>query len=143
MKLETLKLDELPAGLQHLCQQAIDARTHSYSPYSRFAVGAALLDAQNKIYVGTNIENCSYGLTICAERIAAGQAIAAGSRVWKTIAVAASGAITPCGACRQFLAEFSKSLEVLLIDPDQCSTVQRTTLDQLLPGAFSAVDLPG
>jgi len=98
-----------------LIQSASEARLKAYAPYSRFAVGAAVQCRSGAIYVGTNIENISYGLTICAERIAIGSAIAAGEREFVAIAVVADTAepIVPCGACRQFLAEFAPDLIIV------------------------------
>ncbi len=101
-----------------LVQSAIDAKEHSYSPYSKFRVGAALLTDDMMIYSGCNVENASYGLAICAERNAVFQAAHAGKR--KIIAVAVSsdekGFITPCGACRQVISEFADGkTEIILI----------------------------
>lgn len=90
-----------------LVKAAQDVRKHSYSPYSKFPVGAALLGESGRIYTGCNVENSSYGLTICAERNAVGQAIAAGERRILALAIAAgTKPCPPCGACRQVLAEF-------------------------------------
>src|SRR5207302_10869064 len=98
-----------------LIQRASEARLKAYAPYSRFAVGAAVQCRSGAIYVGTNIENISYGLTVCAERIAIGSADAAGEREFVAIAVVADTfePIMPCGACRQFLAEFSPDLVIV------------------------------
>jgi len=98
-----------------LIQSASEARLNAYVPYSRFAVGAAVQCRSGAIYVGTNIENISYGLTVCAERIAIGSAVAAGEREFVAIAVVADTVepIVPCGACRQFLAEFAPDLIIV------------------------------
>ena len=98
-----------------LIESATEARLHAYVPYSRFAVGAAVQCRSGAIYVGTNIENISYGLTVCAERIAIGSAITAGEREFVAIAVVADTIepIVPCGACRQFLAEFAPDLIIV------------------------------
>lgn len=98
-----------------LIQSASEARLKAYAPYSRFAVGAAVQCRSGAIYVGTNIENISYGLTVCAERIAIGSAVAAGEREFVAIAVVADTIepIVPCGACRQFLAEFAPHLIIV------------------------------
>src|SRR5438477_10037298 len=99
----------------NLIQRAIKGRLKAYAPYARFAVGAAVQCRSGAIYVGTNIENISYGLTICAERIAIGSAVAAGEREFVAIAVVADPGepIVPCGACRQFLAECGPDLIIV------------------------------
>jgi len=99
----------------NLIQSAIKGRLKAYAPYSRFAVGAAVQCKSGAIFAGSNIENTSYGLTICAERMAIGSAVAAGEREFVAIAVAADTIepIVPCGACRQFLAEFSPDLIIV------------------------------
>jgi cytidine deaminase len=99
----------------NLIQAASDARMQAYAPYSRFAVGAAVQCKSGAIFVGSNIENISYGLTICAERIAIGSAVAAGEREFVAIAVVADTIepMVPCGACRQFLAEFAPDLIIV------------------------------
>jgi cytidine deaminase len=98
-----------------LIQSACEARLNAYAPYSRFAVGAAVQCRSGAIYVGANIENISYGLTVCAERIAIGNAIVAGEREFVAIAVVADTVepIVPCGGCRQFLAEFAPDLIIV------------------------------
>jgi len=103
---------------EDLIKRAREAQMNSYSPYSGFAVGAALLTKNGKIFTGTNIENASYGLTVCAERIAVFTAIAGGERDFETIAVCASGKgfVYPCGACLQVLLEFSPDIEVLAVN---------------------------
>jgi cytidine deaminase len=83
-----------------------------------------------------NVENASFGLTICAERVAASTAVAAGEHEFTAIAVASRGGVTPCGACRQFLAEFSPSLAIILIDSSRPDLIRETTLDVLLPHRF-------
>ena len=99
----------------NLVQSAIKGRLKAYAPYSKFAVGAAVQCKSGAIFAGSNIENISYGLTICAERIAIGSAVAAGEREFVAIAVAADTIepIVPCGACQQFLAEFSPDLIIV------------------------------
>jgi len=101
--------------LFNLIQAASDARMQAYAPYSRFAVGAAVQCKSGAIFVGSNIENISCGLTICAERVAMCSAVAAGEREFAAIAVVADTIqpIVPCGACRQFLAEFAPDLIIV------------------------------
>jgi cytidine deaminase len=98
-----------------LVRAASGARKQAYAPYSGFAVGAAVQCKSGAVFVGSNIENISYGLTICAERIAMASAVAAGEREFVAIAVVAdtSEPIVPCGACRQFLAEFAPELIIV------------------------------
>src|SRR5437868_13272484 len=98
-----------------LIRNALGARLQAYAPYSRFAVGAAVQCKSGAVFIGSNIENISYGLTICAERIAIGSAVAAGQREFVAIAVVADTIepIVPCGACRQFLAEFAPELIIV------------------------------
>ncbi|MGD1979531.1 MAG: cytidine deaminase, partial [Akkermansiaceae bacterium] len=101
---------------QELINAAMSARERSYSPYSKFPVGAALLTKRGKLFCGTNVENASYGLTICAERVAIGTAVAAGEQEFSAIAVVVKGGGSPCGACRQVLYEFAPDLRVLMAD---------------------------
>ena len=121
---------------EKLIEAAIKAKEKAYAPYSNFRVGAALL-ADGKMFTGFNIENASYSLTVCAERVAAINALVDGSKNFEKIAIASDSTdfITPCGACLQFLAEFSKDMEVILIDAKGDSKV--TTLKELLPSPFS------
>ena len=125
-----------PADRDALIRAALDAQQRAYCPYSNFPVGAAIRAASDKIYQGCNVENASYGLTICAERVAAGAAVAAGERNFAAIAVVTRGGASPCGACRQFLAEFGPDMEVLLVDADDGQRVTATTLGALLPDQF-------
>ena len=123
--------------LNALVQAAWMAREHAYAPYSDFAVGAALLAADGRIFTGCNVENLSYGLTICAERVAIGTAVAAGVRRFLAMAVVADTAVpvSPCGACRQVMAEFDVP-KVLL-----ANRIERLefTLDELLPRASEGI----
>jgi cytidine deaminase len=119
-----------------LIRSALDAQRRAYCPYSKFPVGAALRTASGKVYQGANVENASYGLTNCAERVAAGAAVAAGDREFVAIAVVSRGGVTPCGACRQFLAEFAPELPIVMIDSMDTSQVHEATLGELLPGRF-------
>lgn len=122
-----------------LVQLALKARERAYAPYSGFAVGAALLAESGKIYLGCNVENATYGATICAERTAVSSAVAAGERKFHAIAIAGSGegVCTPCGICRQVLCEFSPEMDVLCVCGKEGSRWERYSADQLLPGRFS------
>jgi cytidine deaminase len=119
-----------------LIQAALQVREQAYAKYSRFAVGAALLAADGRVFVGCNVENVSYGLTICAERSAVFAAVAAGQRQFNLLAIASEGGVTPCGACRQVLAEFAPELPILLIDVARPSEIVEVNLRELLPGPF-------
>lgn len=119
-----------------LIAAALRARERAWAPYSYFQVGAALLTAAGQIVTGCNVENASYGLTVCAERTAVGNAVSGGERTFVALAVAASGGVTPCGACRQVLAEFCDDLPILLIDADQPDRVREVRLAMLLPDTF-------
>jgi cytidine deaminase len=134
---------------QKLTKLAIKASEKSYSPYSKFRVGAALLTSSGNIYTAANVENASYGAGICAERSAAVKAVSEGDREFVAIAIfgAYDGASEekinyafPCGICRQFLNEFAvEGMEVLV-----CKTPDdyiKTTLDELLPNSFGPKDL--
>ncbi len=119
-----------------LIAAACDIRPQAHAPYSKFHVGAALLTASGKIITGCNVENASYGLTICAERSAVCTAIAAGEKQWLAMAVATPGGHSPCGACRQVLVEFAPNLPILLVDSDHPEKVHETDMQTLLPGRF-------
>ena len=124
-----------------LINKAKKARKQAYVPYSKFKVGAALLLKNGKIICGANVENASYGLTICAERVAIGTAVAKGFTDFVPMAVVVDlpkpGA--PCGACRQVIAEFAPGLPIILANKENEQVV--TDLSQLLPYQFSKVDL--
>ena len=117
-----------------LVRSALEIRQQAYAPYSKFLVGAAVLSDDGTVFTGANVENASYGLTICAERVAA--AVAAGQRKITAVAVATAGGAAPCGACRQFLAEFGGSMDVLLVDVNRPENVKQMSLADLLPEQF-------
>lgn len=129
-----------------LVEKALEAREQSYSPYSGFAVGAALLTAEGEIFTGANIESSSYTPTICAERVAFFTAVHKGKRNFSAIAVVGGKAeekvkdfCAPCGVCRQVMAEFAGSdFEVVLYDGEKVETY---TLGELLPKSFSKDNL--
>jgi cytidine deaminase len=118
-----------------LIARAKEARAGSYSPYSEFAVGAALLGADGRVWSGANVENASYGLSMCAERTAIFHAVANGAHAFRAVAVAGpDGLVTlPCGACRQVLWEFGPDMRVLYEDS---GVVKDVALAELLPAAF-------
>lgn len=122
---------------RRLLTAARAASRRAYAPFSKFRVGAALLAASGRVYRGCNIENASYGLTVCAERVAFFNAVAAGENRFITIAIVSNGAATPCGACRQVMAEFASKLRILVADPKRRSLVKTFLLDELLPSRFS------
>ena len=99
-------------------------------------MGAGLLTASGRIYRGCNIENASYGLTVCAERVAIFNAVTAGERRFVALAVVSDGAATPCGACRQVMAEFAPNLKILVADAKRRGPAQTFLLDELLPNRF-------
>ncbi len=122
-----------------LLKAASQASRQAHAPYSNFQVGAALLTQQGEIVTGCNVENASYGLTICAERNALFHAVATGRRTFRAVAVVASGQQMPfpCGACRQVLAEFCGPETVVLIAPrGQLAKYDQATLGELLPKTF-------
>jgi cytidine deaminase len=115
---------------------AVEARERAYARYSKFQVGAAILAADGRIFTGCNVENASYGLTICAERAAVFAAVGAGQQRFELLAIATVGGATPCGACRQVLTEFSSDLPILLVDVNQQDSIVEVNLRDLLPGVF-------
>lgn len=124
------------ATVDQLTQAALAARKMAYAPYSHFQVGAAVLGCDWQIYRGCNIENASYGLTICAERNAIFAMVAAGCRQLTALAIALPGGGAPCGACRQVLAEFGQGFPVFLIDSNSSSLVKQWEFEKLFPDAF-------
>ena len=125
-----------------LVRAAKAAREGAYAPYSGFLVGAAVVGASGTIYAGCNVENASYGLTICAERVAIFKAVEAGEREMAALAVVSEPGATPCGACRQVLAEFASDPEgVMIIVVDGRGDERHYTLNQLLPLNFSGKSL--
>ena len=121
---------------QELLNAALSARERAYAPYSKFLVGAAVLAKSGKIYTGCNIENASYGLTVCAERNALFSAVGAGEREFTALCVVGDteAPISPCGACRQVMAEFKVPRIILA---NLLGDVKEYTLEELLPYGFS------
>lgn len=125
------------AQLLELVHVAQNAALSAYNPYSNFAVGCAILAKSGKIYRGCNIENASYSVTICAERVAASQAILERDFDWDTIVVVSPQRVTPCGVCRQFLHEFAPQLRVWCGYLDNLELVGPIHLHELLPAAMT------
>lgn len=123
-----------------LIQKAIEAYQKAYAPYSHYSVGAALLTESGEVVEGVNIENAVYPLTICAERVAIFKAVSEGHRSFKAIAVVTKNGGTPCGSCRQVMAEFGMDTVVYIADSEG-KLYHTVTVDQLLPYSFGEVDL--
>jgi len=124
--------------IDSLGRDALAARENAHAPYSKFLVGAALEDTGGRVHTGCNIENSTFGLTLCAERLAVFKAISEGSREFRRIAIAADAdtLAPPCGACRQILWEFCGNIEIVLLNPRSKSETLR--LKDLFPRAFDA-----
>ncbi len=125
-----------------LIQEAIEARKQAYTPYSKFQVGAAVLTASGHVFRGCNIENASYGLTNCAERTAIFKAISEGEPKVEAIAIVADtdGPVSPCGACRQVIAEFSDNNTKVYLSNLKGDLLE-TSIAELLPGFFKSTDM--
>ena len=122
-----------------LVAAAVQAQKMAYAPYSRFPVGAVLLASDGTVYAGCNVENASYGLTICAERNALAHAVLCGAKQFIAVAVVTENGVTPCGACRQVLAEFGPRMTVIVADTR--GNQQIYSLAELLPEAFGPANL--
>lgn len=122
---------------QKLVDMAVQARQWAYAPYSHYAVGSVVLTDSGKIYEGVNIENAVYPDGICAERVAIFKAVSEGERRFKAIVVATSNGGSPCGSCRQVMAEFALDAEVICTDENGKITLE-STVAGLLPGAFTS-----
>ena len=132
-----------PATARDLLDRARQVRENAYAPYSRFPVGAALLATDGRVFTGCNVENASYGLANCAERVAIGKAVSEGAREFTAIAVIGpenAQPCAPCGACRQVLYEFGPDLPVVFPSVD-ASGYQVQPMGELLPGAFGPARL--
>ncbi len=129
-----------PETREKLIATARNAREWAYAPYSHYAVGAALLTAGGRIYDGVNIENAAFPTGICAERVAIFKAVSEGEREFSAIVVMTDNGGTPCGSCRQVMAEFGLSTQVLIVDTTGNVHID-TTVAELLPEAFRPEDL--
>lgn len=128
--------------IEEMIKEAIKARENAYAPYSKYPVGAALLTKNGRIYHGCNIENAAYSMCNCAERTALFKAYSEGERDFVMMAVAADSnrPVPPCGACRQVISELCpKDMEIILTNLK--GNIDKVTVEELLPGAFSAEDL--
>lgn len=129
------------AQRSELVARASEARQNAYAPYSNYRVGAALLAESGEVYTGVNVENAVYPTGTCAERTAIFKAVSEGERAFTAIAVVTENGGTPCGSCRQMLAEFGLDTLVLIADASE-RVVSETNVRALLPQAFGAADLP-
>lgn len=129
--------------LEKLINVARAAMEKAYSPYSNFPVGAALISKEGNVYSGCNVENASYGLTCCAERVAIFKAVADGIKHFKAIAIIANTDMpcTPCGACRQVMSEFAPDMEVYMVSKK--GNYIKAKVTELLPGSFEKDMLKG
>jgi cytidine deaminase len=119
---------------EELVARAALAREYAYAPYSGYHVGAALLTRSGRVYLGANVENAVYSLTVCAERAAVFKAVSEGEREFEALAVVTSNGGSPCGACRQVLREFSPRLPIYIADVD--GNYRQTSVNRLLPDSF-------
>lgn len=126
---------------EELIKKALEAKKNSYSPYSNFKVGAALLTKDGKVYLGTNVENCEYTPTNCAERSAIFSAISNGERSFLKLAIVgdSDGITYPCGVCRQVIVELAPNIEIICAKDEK--TYEILSIKDLLPHAFTPNDL--
>lgn len=125
---------------KELIRMAAEIRTNAYATYSNYQVGAALLTKSGRMYTGVNVENAAYPLSICAERTAIFKAVSEGEREFQAIAVVTRNGGSPCGSCRQVMAEFAPAMEVFVADENEQITLNTSVAD-LLPHYFSPIDL--
>jgi cytidine deaminase len=120
-----------------LIKMALNAIKNAYAPYSKFRVGAVVRTKRGSVYTGVNIENASYGLTVCAERVAIFKAVSEGDQEIEEVIVAVETdeLVAPCGACRQVIAEFNPHAKIIMVNNK--GKVKETTLDKLLPDVFT------
>jgi cytidine deaminase len=130
----------LSEDYRQLIELANEARRRAYAPYSHYAVGAVLRTKTGRVYSGVNIENAAYPVTVCAERVAVFKAVSDGEREFEVLALVTDNGGSPCGSCRQVLAEFGLDTIVLIADANG-KLIQKTSVGELLPGAFTPKDL--
>ncbi|MBI3737446.1 MAG: cytidine deaminase [Chloroflexi bacterium] len=133
-------MPQLSEDYKQLIELANEARRRAYVPYSHYAVGSALRTKTGRVFTGVNIENAAYPQTMCAERVAIFKAISEGEREIEVISVVTETGGSPCGGCRQVLAEFGLDTIVLIAD-GKGKLIQKTTVAELLPGAFTSAKL--
>ncbi|MBI2757560.1 MAG: cytidine deaminase [Chloroflexi bacterium] len=133
-------MTQLTEDYKQLINLANEARRRAYAPYSNYAVGSALRTKTGRVYTGVNIENAAYPTTMCAERVAVFKAISDGERGFEVIALVTDNGGSPCGSCRQVLAEFGMDTVVLIADGKE-KLIQKMTVAELLPGAFTSEKL--
>ncbi len=124
-----------PEQRQELIRKANEVRRNAYAPYSGYAVGAALLTTDGRIFTGVNVENASYPNGVCAERVAIYKAVSEGTRDFQAIAVVTENGGTPCGFCRQVMAEFNPQMVVLIANAQE-ELIMEVSLETLLPYVF-------
>lgn len=124
----------------NLIEQANEARRYAYAPYSNYPVGAALRTKSGRVFTGVNVENAAYPTSMCAERTAVFKAVSEGEHEFDAIAVVTDNGGSPCGSCRQVLAEFGQDTTVLIANGEG-ELLQETTVKDLLPGAFTPEQL--
>lgn len=125
--------------LEKAVKSALEVRKNAYAPFSKFAVGAAIIAKDGSIFTGVNVENSSFGATNCAERTALFSAVTAGERDFEAIVIASvlnGKAVFPCGICRQVLADFNPKMRVILVNSDTKQIEQDLTLSDIFPGVF-------
>jgi len=128
------------AQQDELVEAAKKAQGSAYAPYSNYHVGSALLTSSGKVYLGANVENAAYPDSICAERVAVFKAVTEGERSFQAIAVVTRDGGTPCGSCRQVLAEFAPDAQVVIAN-EKGEVTREATVSELLPGAFGPGNL--
>ncbi|XP_061197099.1 cytidine deaminase-like isoform X1 [Saccostrea echinata] len=137
-----MNVDNLESPYKDLVKAAVKAKDKAYCPYSNFHVGASILTSNDQIFTGVNVENASYGLCVCAERVAIMNAVSQGHKEFKAMAVCCDikdSFKAPCGACRQVFAEFNLNMDFYMVKPDYTS--KKITVGDLLPMAFTPASL--
>jgi len=142
MKIQNHRRQTIPTPeiKQKLIAAALDARKKAYAHYSNYHVGAALLSSDGKVFIGANVENAVYPLTICAERAAVASAVSQGQQKFEAIAMVTKDGGTPCGSCRQVLAEFGQDILVIIAD-EKGRVFHELSVRELLPAAFDSTKL--